>query len=131
MSFSYDNTLAEDRDRVRFELSDTDSDDPLVEDEEIDYALTQNSNVLRVAANIAESIAVQLGRRPSVTLAQAGLSAKEQHDHYIQLAKDLRARASSSGGAVFAGGISKADRETREADTDRVQPAFTTDLHTC
>lgn len=30
---------------------------------------------------------------------------------------------------VFAGGISKADKEAREADTDRVVPAFTADLH--
>lgn len=30
---------------------------------------------------------------------------------------------------VFAGGISKADKETRESDTDRVPSMFTADLH--
>ncbi|HEX2881004.1 MAG TPA: hypothetical protein VHO25_15840 [Polyangiaceae bacterium] len=30
---------------------------------------------------------------------------------------------------VFAGGVSKADIDTRNADTDRPKPAFTSDLH--
>lgn len=30
---------------------------------------------------------------------------------------------------VFAGGISKADKEAREANTDRIAPSFTADLH--
>lgn len=33
------------------------------------------------------------------------------------------------GVSVFAGGISKADSESRAADTDNVQPMFTTTLH--
>jgi hypothetical protein len=32
---------------------------------------------------------------------------------------------------VFAGGISRADMENRNADTDRSKSAFTTDLHRC
>jgi hypothetical protein len=32
---------------------------------------------------------------------------------------------------VFAGGISKADIDARNADADRPQSAFTTDLHRC
>lgn len=128
--WTHDSELATDLDKVRFALADTDENDPLVSNEEITSGLTQYGNVFSAASNLARSIALKLGRRPSVTFQQAGLSSKEQHDHYIQLSQELAARAAVEGGAgIFGGGISIADKGTREADTDRVPPAFTVNLH--
>lgn len=131
MTWTYDPDVTEDRDKIRFFLQDTDDNDQLITDEEIAFTLTEyGDNIYRAAAVISRSIALQLGRRPSVRLAQAGLDADEQYQHYMAIAKEMESKALSRGATgVFAGGISKADKETREADTDRVAPAFTADLH--
>lgn len=136
MSWSYDATLSTPKDKVRFYVQDTDSEDQLLSNEEIDAALTSYSNnVFRAGATAARAIALQLGRRPSVRLAIAGLDSKAQYEQYMAIARDLEARAglgaggSATGKGLFAGGISKADMDTRKQDSDRPTPAFTTKTH--
>lgn len=135
MTWSYDPALSTNKDKVRWLLQEKDADDQLVTDEEIEFALTEaGPNLYRAGAITARSIALKLGRRPTVNDRKAGIDADEQYQHYMLIAKELDLRASTSAsssgqGGVFAGGISKADKEAREADTDRVEPAFTIDLH--
>mgnify|MGYP001612199843 CR=1 FL=1 len=125
------NPAVANRHRVRFRIGDTDSADYLVSDEEIDAMLTDEGSVLNAAAACAEHLAAYFSREVDSSSTEANLSwsNSQKAEAYRQLAKDLRARATRSGlggsdGGVYAGGISKDDKEANRDDTDIVQPAF-------
>lgn len=76
-----------------------------------------------IAASFADSVTKKAG--------DVSINASDKYTHYMALAADLDRRAAvNSLGAtsVFAGGISKSDKDTYESDTDRVEPFFTREL---
>lgn len=135
MPWSYDPSLPTSRDKLRLLVQDTDTNDQLLTDEELDFLLTENaSNIYRAGSEAARTIAIKLGSRPSVRLAKAGIDADEQFEHYMRLSEKLASSSTSVSGSgfapqIFAGGISVADIDSRRADTDRPTSGFTTDLH--
>jgi len=132
MAWTYSSSLPTDKDKVRFLVQDTDTNDQLIQDEEITFALTETGNIYRASALVARSIALQLGRQLTLVRVPKELAwdAHQQWEHYKELAKELEIKAASSGATgVFAGGISVADKTARENDSDRVQNSFTADLH--
>jgi hypothetical protein len=133
VTWTYSSDFSSSRDKVRFLVSDTDTSDQLVTDEEIAFALAQNSNIYRAAAIVARSIGLKLSRELSLDPAPGGVSldAQSQADKYLKLADELETQATTraGGAAVFAGGISIADRDARVADTDRVPSSFSVVLH--
>ena len=133
MAWTYDITNS--RGKVRFLIQDTNTNVQLLTDAEVDFALSQNPNIYRAAAISARAIALNFSRKLTLNPAPGGVSLdpQEQAEFYRKLAGELDSKAalgSSGVGGIFAGGISKADKESREQDTDRVEPAFTRDLHT-
>jgi len=131
MSWTYDTTLSEDAAHVRFMLGDTDEDEiPTLSDEEIDGALTIYGAIRSAAAACAESLASRYARKAIQLRDDAGASKMygDRAKELRQVAADLRAQ-SARYATPFAGGISIADKEAREGDSDRVAPAFTKELH--
>lgn len=127
MTWTYTPDFTVSRDKVRFLIQDTDTNDRLVTDEEIAFILTESSNIYRAASKLCRSIALSLGRKLTLIDPAMRLDRNEQYTHYMELAKEYGDQALSSGGvALFAGGISEADKDVREDDTDRVPPAFAT-----
>ena len=63
MAWSYDSNLSANKDKVRFLVQDTDTNDQLIQNEEINFALSETGNLYRAAAMVARSIALQLGRQ--------------------------------------------------------------------
>lgn len=135
MSWSYTgNPATDNRDAVRFLVQDTT--EPvapavgLVQDEEIDWALTQQTNLYLAAALIARAIAAKFSGKASVK--QVGDLRIEHTDtakRYFTLADSLTAQAGTVGGlaAPYFGGRTYSDKEIDETDTDRVVPAFRVD----
>lgn len=117
------NPSGDTRDAVRFLLGDTQKDAPLLDDQEIAYALTANGNNARLAAaQCAEAVAALLSRTSGM---QAdGVRFASSADYYLKLAQKLRLQAAAAGGAPYAGGIGVSDKELQEEDTDRVSPSF-------
>lgn len=119
---------ASDRDAVRFEIQDTDPASPLVQDEEIAYALLREGNVLAAAARCCEALARKFAGKGDVSITSAGDSVKRSYSSmartYAELATGLRSRATLSSGAPWHGGGSKARKDALRRDSDRVQPAF-------
>jgi hypothetical protein len=116
------------KDAVRYLVRDTNENDPLIEDEEITFTLSEEGqNIYRAAAQVCLTIAAELGRQLSLK-GKVALDAKEQHDNYMKLAAKYERKA-ATGAAPFAGGISVADKSTRERDADRTPAGFTRDLH--
>lgn len=122
-------------DTVRFEVDDRDcipETDALLSDEEIQYLIDSNTHILLAAAAAADAIAAQYGDTPQRK--QVGDLVTDYGDglttSYAGLAKALRSRAyRKAGTGIYAGGISKTDKDTMEDDTDRVQPVFTIGQH--
>lgn len=134
MSFTYDVASTAPLDEIRWLVADTDPTDPLQHDEEIARVLTRQPNVYRAAAFIARQIARQFARQCDLDIArEVRISLSDRATQYAQMAKDLDADANAGAGAggvgVFVGGLSVAQKQAAESHDDRVQPAFTRELH--
>lgn len=120
---------------VRLLVGDTETTQQI---EDVSYAffLTENgNNIYLAAADAALAIAAKYARRvnrsggPDQVLSDSHL-----YEHYKGLSAQLRSRAvgatanSTFTALPFAGGIRVGAKETNEANTDRVAPAFTKTL---
>lgn len=113
------------RDAVRFLIKDTDSSRQLVQDEEIDFLLSQNANnVWGAAADTCDKLAAREAQSKSV----GDLSITGFGTMYRDLGYSYRMRLGSQL-VPFAGGISVADKDARDQDTDRTPASFTRALH--
>lgn len=122
-----------DRDAVRFEIGDTISDDPLLYDKEIEYAIAAENGTLSAAARCCEVVAAKFSRLADRSLGPMSIKHSQKAEQYRQLAKDLRSKAvteAGSDGAPSAGGIYIADRLAMEQNTSLIQPAFKRDMLT-
>ena len=100
MAWSYNNTLPTDRDRVRFYVGDTDANDQLVQDEEIDAMLalfpaTDAQRVQKAARRVCEHLAARFARL-SLRRVQSG----QDRIAYGDLAKYYRDLALTFEGAA-------------------------------
>jgi len=117
--------------KVRRLVGDTDSTDYRLSDDDIVEILDDNNDDdYKAAAEAARAIAAQLAMQEDIRISETSLSGGSAYLSMIKLAESLEKQAARSFAIPYAGGISKADKLTREADTDRVQPAFTRALHT-
>lgn len=113
------------RDAVRLLVKDTVSTRQLIQDEELDFFLAQNSNgIWGAAADACDALAAREAKAKSV----GDLSLSGMGDSYKELGRTYRMRLGSTL-VPFAGGISVADKDARNQDTDRVAPAFSRSLH--
>lgn len=128
MSWSYDLSQigTTPRYQVRRMIGDVLQNDQQLADEEIDYYLTTRSSVYGAAAECCRAIAANYSRRANTSVTGMSVQFNSQSREYAQRAIEFEAQAAIRGGGTpYAGGISQADKETREQDTDRTEPQFT------
>lgn len=125
MGWTYNSTdLSDQKDQVRLYVGDVDSSDPLLSDEEINFAITQAGNTRLAAAQAADWLSAKFARKADKSVGDMSISASQRSKQYADLADRLRGDNARLSLPYF-GGISKTTKETREADPDRVEPAFT------
>lgn len=121
------------RDAVRFLVGDTDPDNELFSVGEVEYALERKGNVKAAAAFLARQLAGSLPLRfTGYKLADyEDPNGSDMAKAYLALAQRLEAEAIAGAGSegIYAGGISAADKESVESNTDRVKPAFARGMH--
>ena len=88
------------RDAIRFEIGATNTDEQLLQDEEIDYILSVEPMHLAAAARCAEVIAREYSRLADTQLGPAETYLGRRAKHYYRLSKDLRKRATGYGGPI-------------------------------
>lgn len=133
MTWSYSGDPTSDpKDEVRFLIGDTDSDDQLIEDEEINYLLDKEGGIiLEAAARAAGAIAAKFAREADKDIGDYSISASQRAEAYRELEKALSKESKDSrakSAIPFAGGISRDDKKQTRQDTDRVDPKFRKDL---
>lgn len=115
---------ASDKDETRFLVGDTDSGSQLISDEEINYLLVKYPSPLSAAAQGARAIAAKLSTFVDEKTGDISVSNSMLAKQFRDLADQLQGQLSEFDIAVFAGGISVSDVDTRNADTDRVDGEF-------
>lgn len=124
MAWSYSgDPSTSDRDRVRFLVGDTDALEPQLQNEEIDHLLAQGGGPVLAAVQAAEALAARYARRVSGSAGGISRTSSDLVDHYLTLARRLRAELALFG-APYAGGLSKLEKAADRADSDLVQPAL-------
>src|SRR5690606_38692178 len=88
-SYSGDPGLSQ-KDEVRFLVGDTDPDEQLVTDEEIEYALDQEGSVRAAAVVVCESIQAGLAKKVDKAAGAVRVSLSQKADHYAKLCEQLR-----------------------------------------
>lgn len=117
-------------DEVRFLVGDTVEDDPLLQDEELAYLVTEyGGDTLRAAAAACDQLANRFARDVTKSGDGLSISSGERHRQFAERAAALRKQKAEkfSRGTPFAGGISKIDKDSREGDSDRIGTAITLD----
>lgn len=125
------NPSASDKDAVRYLVGDTNVSSAKVTDEEIAFTLVEQPNVYRAAALVARSLAAKYSSAVNMSLDGASISAGSRAQNYLTLAENLERQARKSATFAilpYAGGLSFAEQETNELDTDLKQPAFTREM---
>lgn len=128
MAYSYDPTLLERRDQVRFLAQDNRGEAlARLADEEIDWILTQSGNVYLAAAQAAGIIAAYYADQVDKTVGSLRISASRRAEAYLKLADKLEASASAGGRILpkpWAASTSQSTKNARRQDGDRTKPAF-------
>lgn len=123
MTFSYSTSLTTNKDKVRFRIGDTDSNRPLLSDEEISAVLASKPAVLPSAFECVEAILAKIARDVDRNAAGISSSRSQSFNHYLELRSKL-AREMTTESEMFVGGLSKAAKQSFESDSDFVKPSF-------
>lgn len=114
------------KDQVRLLIGDTVSTDPQMQDEEINFYLTQRSSVWGAAAECCMTLATKFARSVDQAVGTAKISFSQMAQAYVRRAALFNAKAAMMGtGLPYAGGLSATDMMNALANDDRVAPNFT------
>ena len=113
-------------DRVRVLIGDTDNNNLILQDSEIEYYLVLYNQDCPTAAYFAlDQIIAAMSRHPDKRTGQQQVSYKNPVEWYKELQQRLAPKADLSG--VYAGGVSQSDIDTVQQDTDRPARQFVRD----
>lgn len=119
MTWSYTgNPASSSKDAIRFLVGDTVSTDALVTDEEIAWALTQNTNVNIAASIIAKGLATKFATmKVSVKIGPISEEYGNRAKFYSDRAKELEKTAYEGTTLnIYGGGISASDKAIQSSD---------------
>lgn len=113
-------------DTVRFLIGDTDQSDPQLQDAEVTGLLTQNGgDPYQAGIEACRALATKYARQADKTVGDLHIAASQASKAYEAMVDQLQAQAlRHAGPMVYAGGISRADKEIDRMDPDDVSPAF-------
>lgn len=128
MTWTYSDPSASDKDAVRLLIGDTDTDDQQLSDEEIEYLLTQYTNVYRAASLAAKTLAAKYSRQVGSSIETLRVFAADRYKQYMDLSGKLNTEYKRQGagglGTPIVTGVSQSDIALVESDEDRVKSAF-------
>ncbi len=128
MTFSYDETqLSVELNKIRLYVGDTDSADPLLQDEEIINVQADITGFKATVAACCRLICAQLARKVDYKLSLLTEKASVLYERYKALAE--RYEVMSSVSYPWSGSIFKDDKEAVEDDTSLVKPTFKRGVH--
>lgn len=120
MAWSYSgNPASSNLDAVRFLVGDTDTNDQLLSNEEINYMVLTHGNVRRAASESARAIAAKFARLMNRSIGGLAADFSAKYRQYLELADNLLEKDELSPVSPFISGFSRSAKEAEELDTDR------------
>lgn len=126
MSFSYSgNPASSSLDAVRFLIGDTNSATPQLQDAEINWELSEETNVYRAAAVLCIRLAAKFAQlATNKSVGDLSLSYAGRQKIYENLAAELRIKDSNQSVAPYMGGATYSDKLVDQQNPDVIQPMF-------
>lgn len=124
MTWTFSDSIASDKDKVRLKIGDTDTDDQLLSDETIDALLAIRADVVLCSIDACRAILAKLARDIDRSAAGMSGSRSQKTQHYKDVLSSL-IKESSGETRVKVGGISKDAKDTLNDDSDFEKPTFT------
>lgn len=116
-------------DQLRLWIGDTDAATPLLTDGEVDFFLQIGGNPLAGAISACKALIARYSHLCDEEVDKVDVKWSQLVANLKNLLPTLEAELNSKlSEPMWAGGISIADKATREADSDRVPPSFTRDM---
>ncbi|HZT90284.1 MAG TPA: hypothetical protein VFA12_20255 [Stellaceae bacterium] len=110
---------------MRLLIGDTNSTNPLLQDEEIAFDLTQVPTVYGAAAMACSQVAAKFSSLADQSAGQTKIAYSQRAKAYRAMAAEYKNLAAARGGGMpYAGGISISDKAQQTQDSDRVPPNF-------
>jgi hypothetical protein len=128
-SWSYIGTPYSGRNKVRLTIGDTDENDQLLNDYEIDAMLSVFPNEIEAAAHLALALAARFAAQGDLKVDGYTIEYLKRADFFKELSKELFIQARGScrvmpvAGPSY-GGVSVSGKGANTANTENVQPAF-------
>lgn len=130
MSWSYSDALSTDRDKLRFRIGDTDTNEQLLSNELLDALLTTRASPTLAAIDAVQGILAQFARDIDRSALGMGGARSQKTQFYRDLLKELRAEAARGDTSIFFGGGSIAQKESNLEDEDVPVTPFRLDQFT-
>jgi len=99
--------------------------DQQMTDAEVNYFVTQYSNVTLAAAACCRHLATRYARAVDIVQGNLKTNYSNKSKQYFAMSVDMEQRGYATAIGGYAGGISREDVQTQQQNTDRVQPEFT------
>ena len=114
------------KDQTRYLIGDTDSTDPLLNDTEIAWVLSQYNNTpINAAIRCCESIISKFSRMADETVGQVKINFSQKAQNMRDLQTTLVNRLAMEDCAPFAGGITVSSKQVNRQNANLVRPDFT------
>jgi hypothetical protein len=125
IKFTYGrNPARSNRDAVRFFTGDVDRESAFLDDDEIDWSLTDSPNPRMAAAVLLDNLATRFSRKADISVGQVSKTFSGIADALRERAKNLREEASRRSALPFFGGLTISGKNDLDERTDDVQPHF-------
>lgn len=124
MAWTYDTTLATNRDKVRLAVGDTIDIDPQLTDEEIDGMLLIYGGVKSTAIAVLRVLAAKYARYADKWVGDLKILASQKHEAYLRMAEELSSSSLLSPSLPSAGGIYDAEKQANRDNESLVAPTF-------
>jgi len=124
MTWSYAPGVSQPRHQVRLLIGDVIAIDPQMQDEEIDWLVSQEQNVYAAAAACADSLAARYARQVDKAVGDLRISFSQKQAAYEAMALQLRSRRGNLYQVPTAAGIDVSERKGLEQDESVQQPYF-------
>jgi len=122
-------------DNVRVKVGDIDTTDQLVTDEIINFAISDEPTLNKAAAYVFRHLSAKFARKADKNVGDLKITFSQLAKQYLEQAKAYDTKDDSEiesyypGVVPYSGGISIADKDSTEGDTDRTSPYFYKGMH--
>ena len=128
MTFSYDvGELDTELNRIRLEISDTNSEDPLLQNEEIAQVQLEETSFYKRVAKCCQLITSKFTREAKVKIDGYSEDPSGIYERYLGMYEKYSSMSSCS--YPWAGSVSITEKDNVETDTDKVVPKIKMGMH--